>query len=111
MSTTLAAADPQRPGALGVLLSILRRTGWVDVTPDDPYLAGTDAVMLQPARAAGAAGHVPARVAAQDGVLILLTWDFWGVELDRTSWAVITPHNLERALDYIHHAHEAAVTA
>lgn len=110
-AAALAAADPQRPGALGVLLSILRRTGWSDVTPDDPYLAGTDAMVLEPVRAKGATGHTPARIAASGQVVGLVTFDYWGEELDRVSWSTITPHNLERVLDYVHSAAEAAVAA
>lgn len=98
----------ERPGALGVLLDILRKTGWKDTTPSDPYLFGTDALVLEPIRHRGASGHTPARVAASGDVVGLVTFDWHGVELDRLSWAYITPHNLERALDYMTAARDAA---
>lgn len=100
--------QPERPGALGVLLDVLRKTGWKDTTPNDPYLFGSDALVLEPIRHRHATGHPVARVAASGDVVGVVTFDWHGVELDRATWAYITPHNLERALDYITVAREAA---
>lgn len=112
MSTPhLQPVDPQRPTALGALVSILLRTGWREVTPADPYLAGSDAVVLEPIRPAGATGHTPARIATAGQVIGLVTFDWWGAELDRCSWGYITPHNLERALDYMQTAYTEAMAS
>lgn len=110
----MAALPQQHPQttALGVLLDVLQRTGWRKVaTPSDRYLVGQDAAQLEPIRAKGATGHAPARVVAMGGTVSLTTYDWHGVQLDCCSWAYITPHNLERALDYMHRATEESMGA
>ena len=109
---SLAAAaplHPQRPTALGVLLDVLQRTGWKRTGTSDPYLVGADAMQLEPIRAKGATGHTPARVVSLAGVVSLSTYTWHGELLDCCSWSMVTPHNIERVLDYMHHAAEEAV--
>jgi len=111
MTAHLRAVEPAEPGALATLVEILRAIGWADAARHDPYLAGIGGLMLEPVRPRGATGHTPARVAVSGGVLGLVTFDYWGAELDRCSWGHITTHNLERALDYITRATEESAAS
>lgn len=113
MATLTAVPAPQGgPTALGVLLDILQRTGWQETTGSaDPYLTATGGRVFEPIRVKGATGHPAGRIAVAGDAIGLVTFDYWGRELDRCSWGFITPHNLERALDYMHHALEEAVPA
>lgn len=109
--TPLAAADPQRPGSLGVLLAVLRRTGWRDVTPTDDRYLEAGAMVLEPIKPKGDTSHPVARIATSGQAIGLVTFTPAGAELDRCTWSFITPHNLERAMDYMHAAVEAAAAS
>ena len=102
--------QPIRPTAMATLLGALRRAGWRDATPDDPYSRAAQAVWLEPIRPAGARGHVPARLVVVGPALGLSTYDQLGTPLEQVSWRWIDPGNLERARAYITESAESAET-
>jgi hypothetical protein len=99
---------PAAPGALSTLLGALRRAGWHDTTPDDPYTLAAQALWLEPIRHKGARGHTPARLLVIGTALGLSTYTADGTATEQVSWGWIDPGNLERARAYITEATEAA---